>query len=108
MVIIYKFSKIDQGFIMVFKLLGTEKERGLAAWNSHLQKEGATIENRFELEKALESYDIPFTKQLISKLKWTKYIPVCPAYKRDTSSLNADTNSAKDVEIQNPGPSTYF
>ena len=101
MVIICKFS-------VVFKLLGTEKERGLAAWNSHLKKEGATIEDQFELEKAMESYDIPFTKQLISKLKWTKYIPVCPAYKRDTPSLNPDTNDVKDVEVQNSGPSTYF
>ena len=86
--------------------LGTNKERGLAAWTANFQKEGATMEDKRELEKALKSYDIPFTNLIISKPKWTKFIPICPTYKRDHTSFDSDNDSVKDVELQ--APSTQF
>ena len=64
------------------------------------------MEDKLQLEKALESYDIPFTKRIIFKLKWARFIPICPKYKRDNLSSNVDDISVKDVELRTP--STRF
>ncbi len=56
-------------------LLGTEKERGIKTWRSHLEKKGS--DDTENLQKALESYNTPFTNWM-AKYKCSTYVPFLP------------------------------
>ena len=69
---------------------GTMKERGLSPLTAEPQSEGANREDSTGYENSLKRYDIPFTEHLL-KIKWTKYIPICPSYKRvELNTSNMD------------------
>ena len=65
-------------------------ERGLAPLSAEPQSEGTNREDSTGHGKALECYDIPFTEHFL-KIKWTKYIPICPSYQRvEPKAANMD------------------
>uniref|UniRef100_A0A7M4E3U0 Solute carrier family 23 member 1 n=1 Tax=Crocodylus porosus TaxID=8502 RepID=A0A7M4E3U0_CROPO len=72
-------------FILDNTIPGTEEERGLVQWKAGAHANSSMSEN-------LKSYDFPFGMNVIKRIHWLKYVPVCPVFKGFKSrTKNHDT-----------------
>ena len=53
---------------------GSDEERGMAAWKAHHSKTEAVRNDVFDI------YNLPIGMQLIRKLTWLKWAPICPTF----------------------------
>ncbi|XP_042301227.1 solute carrier family 23 member 1 isoform X2 [Sceloporus undulatus] len=79
-------------FLLDNTIPGTEEERGLIQW-----KAGAHGNSNTSAE--LKSYDFPFGMNVVRRIRWLKYVPVCPVFmgfnfraKRDPDILEQTQN----------------
>ncbi|KAM3925977.1 solute carrier family 23 member 1 [Leptodactylus fuscus] len=73
---------------------GTEKERGLVQWKQGAHASSDTCAD-------LNTYDFPCGMKLVKKVKFFKWLPICPVFKGFTASGQKDP--AKDTVNEDQG-----
>ena len=80
---------------------GSREERGLTKWTASFDKDSppSDMPENIEFQYSLKSYNIPVTKQIVHKLKWARYVPVCPTYGSKPVALSISNSNAKKTEL---------
>lgn len=81
------------GCVLDHVIPGTDKERGVTAWEEELQfnKEEEDVEEEEEgreKEHVYSTYDFPCGMNLMRKWKWTEHLPFSPTYKEKRKKKN--------------------
>ncbi|EFN64256.1 Solute carrier family 23 member 1, partial [Camponotus floridanus] len=65
---------------------GNAKERGLEDWAKEMELIDPTIDKKTNemsnVEYVWNTFDFPFGMNLLTRWKWTSYVPFLPTYKR--------------------------
>ncbi|XP_066478586.1 solute carrier family 23 member 1 [Tiliqua scincoides] len=84
-------------FILDNTVPGTQEERGLVQW-----KAGAHANS--DSSAKLKSYDFPCGMGAVKRIKWLKYVPVCPVF----MGFNFKTEREPDTSEQIPNTDATF
>eukprot|EP00918_Siedleckia_nematoides_P032333 GHVU01070027.1.p1 GENE.GHVU01070027.1~~GHVU01070027.1.p1 ORF type:complete len:562 (+),score=14.78 GHVU01070027.1:91-1776(+) len=86
------------GFILDNTIPGTIEERGIKKWRRELASDGS------ELSADLGCYEISLFSKLIRRMKWTRFIPICPTFlmgktKKTENSDSEEKTQTTEVQI---------
>ncbi|XP_075249225.1 solute carrier family 23 member 1-like isoform X2 [Convolutriloba macropyga] len=90
------------GFIMDNLIPGNEEDRGIKKWR--VTTEGEKQDDGVGGKKVadISTYDIPFITQYLNKVKITKFIPICPAFMRESEEKKRGLSNNR-IEDNNVG-----
>ena len=71
---------------------GTDTERGIISWNmQRIQKD----------HEADPTYNLPFCTKILQRSKWTRYIPLCPAFAAcGSGEVICDDSVVSDISLE--------
>ncbi|XP_068816320.1 solute carrier family 23 member 1 isoform X5 [Struthio camelus] len=78
-------------FILDNTVPGTQEERGLIQWKAGARSDSATT-------ASLKSYDFPFGMNVVRRIRWLKYVPICPIFRGFNSKTKRNCDSTENTQ----------
>ncbi|NXG35520.1 S23A1 protein, partial [Dromaius novaehollandiae] len=78
-------------FILDNTIPGTQEERGLVQWKAGAHSDSTTT-------ASLKSYDFPFGMNVVRRIWWLKYVPICPGFRGFNLRTKRNCDSTENMQ----------